>query len=306
MNIKIVYLIILLISISSLTISNIYAQDVEVSTETELLSAIGPNKTIKIKSGDYYLDSVNFNIINNPNIKYDSKYDGIIISNVDNLKFIAETDTELLINNPDTPILNFNNCKNIEITNAIIGHDDGANQCMGVVLNFDNCKNITINNTELFGSGIAGFYLSNVEDFRFIKSKIVDCSDYLMWLSSCTNINFIDSEFSNSGKYDLINISSSNNILFENCNIISNYSDDYMFKIDNSYGINLRSCIIKENDVRLFSNDDSNININNCTIDQEQFYKVKGDDTEGDDDSYKDDDGDESDDKGDDNDDNEE
>ncbi|WP_010248958.1 stalk domain-containing protein [Acetivibrio cellulolyticus] len=153
-------------------------------------------------------------------------YDGpeLVISDVENLIIRSESSelANILVSPSYVDVLNFEDSNNIIIDGINAGHGPEKGYCTGGVFSFAGCKNIYINNSVLFGCGTEGIELSNVDSFVFNNSVIEDCSSDIMTIASSCNILFQNSKFRYTGIFDLINISSSRNILFSLCEISNN------------------------------------------------------------------------------------
>ncbi|MGH4121348.1 MAG: right-handed parallel beta-helix repeat-containing protein [Clostridium sp.] len=252
---------------------------IEVSNAKDLLENIGPNKTIKLKTGEYDLLAVKD--LNNKYLKFEKVFDGqqLVISDISNLTIegLKDAEVKLLVNPRYANVLTFKNSDNINISNIIAGHYPDKGSCTGGVFFFDNCKNIDIKNSVLFGCGTEGINLNKVENFNFVNSTIKECSYDLMNLIDSKNIVFKDSNFYDTMEYNLINVSNTKDVIFDKCNIYNNKSTDeytpYLFNVDEKSNVLVKNSIIKDNKVKsLVSNKETvifeNVEFHNNTFDK--------------------------------------
>ncbi|NLL05403.1 MAG: hypothetical protein GX270_06360 [Clostridiaceae bacterium] len=193
----------------------------------EFIDAIGSNREIILKSGKVYdiTSALNEGFDNNKAYTRDT-FDGIelVISNVENLIIRSESSrlAKIMVSPTYSDVLNFEDCENIVIDGVNAGHGPDKGECSGGVFSFERCQNIYINNSILYGCGTQGLWLSNVNSFVFDNSVIEDCSYSIMTVEASKDIIFMNSKFRNTGSYDLIDISDSQNVLFTSCEISNN------------------------------------------------------------------------------------
>lgn len=208
---------------------------ITVSTAEELLNEIASNKTIMLKDGEYMFSEELIDKIDNEHITYDDMIYGYIITGVENLKIrgTSKESTQLLTKASHIPVLSFEECNNIELSNFTSGHVAEVDYCMGCVLSFVGCSDVTVSNTDLFGSGLFGFYLDNTNNFNFIKSTVYGCSDSIIMAVYSNDITIIDSHFKeNIGSFI---IGSCTNFLIKDTSITNNSGDNSLFMVS-SYG----------------------------------------------------------------------
>lgn len=202
-------------------------QTVEVKSARELIEAIQPNRTIKLKAGTYNLSLAKH--IGNNYVKWVKTYDGYepIIHNLYNLTIVGEDDTKIVIKPRYSWVINFQYCRSIKIQNVTIGHINQG-YCGGGVLSFTSSDDIQIENSILFGSGTYGMQIDKVDRLKFSRSTIKECSYGLVDIYQSANINFVDSVLDDTGKFNLISIHDSSEVKFNNCLITGNWTGDYL------------------------------------------------------------------------------
>jgi len=240
---------------------------VKVNNVREFLEAIAPNTTIELKKGIYNISHAID--VKNKYIKWENPYDGYqpIIGPVENLTIKAENGTEILIEPQYAFVMSFENSRNILIQNVILGHTEGGH-CIGGVLNFVKSDDIKIENSILFGSGTEGLVLEEVNNFEFRNSTIRDCTYDLMTITNSKNVLFENGTLKDTGEFDLINISNSSDVTFSRCTIQNNWTDSeytpYLFSIDsNCSNISLENSIIRDNRTGKFLNNQNKLRLLN-------------------------------------------
>lgn len=233
---------------------------VKVKDVNGLIKAIASNTTIELSSGRYNLSKANGT--QSPNITWKKVYEEeqeLQISDVRNLTIKGEKDVEIVTDGANLAVIKFRRCSNIKLNNLIVGHTINGD-CVSPVLDFWYTDTVSINNCDLYGSGMEGLSLDHVNFLTFNNSIIRNCSADLVSILNCNNIFFKKSEFKETGNSNLIYITDySNNVLFEKCNIHNNYTyeDGSLFYIEKSKNIKAESCEIKNNDSKIFVNDNS-------------------------------------------------
>lgn len=251
--------------ISALTAQTITT--VTVSTPTEFLKAIGPNKTIYLNAGDYDLTTATG--VGSSYVTWEDEYDGsqILISNVTNMKIIGKGNARLLVSPAYTWVMKFYQCQNITLESYTMGHTQGG-YCTGGVIYLDSCKNVKISNCKLFGSGTYGMNVYNSNNITVEKSDIYKCTYGLLILDNSSNINFTKTRFRETGEFDLITINNCKTVNFKTCVFEKNYStSNYLFRIDTDYeyydysntnkstGVTVNTCTFRDNKLYYFSTD---------------------------------------------------
>ena len=199
----------------------------KVEDEIEFVKNIGSNKELILTPNTYNLSNLG-GYLRRENIYHEEVYDGleIIIKGVNNLSIISDGgESKLLVTPQYANVLTFRDSKNIIITNLVLGHDAKPGECAGGVLVFENCKNIIINNSILFGCGIEGLKLSNVDTFIFNSSIIRKCTQSIMSISNSNNTFFRKSKFEkNQIIFYGVGTSDFSFIEFDECIFSDNYS----------------------------------------------------------------------------------
>lgn len=247
----------------------------------EFIDAIGSNREIILTSKAVYdITSVLLEDFDNEKVYVRYEYNGpeLVISNVVNLIIRSESSklAELLVSPTYADVLNFEDSRNIFIEGVKAGHGPVRGYCDGGVFSFKRCSNIYINNSVLYGCGTQGIELSNVENFILDNSIIEDCTYHLMTVKESKDIVFMNSKFRNTEEFDLIEISDSQNILFDSCEISGNQTNPSysIFGIQNvEPKLIVKDTDIKDNIAGYLQSYKGDIYFKNITSDNNVFTK---------------------------------
>jgi len=161
------------------------ATEVVVASAEEFIKAIGPNRKIILKPGEYNLSQLPKGNTNNEYVTWEEVYDGheLVIRNISNLTIVGSEKgtTEIIVEPRYANVLNFINAENINVSNITIGHTPQG-ECAGGVFYFENSANIEISNSNLYGCGTEGLKLFGVTNLKLIDSKIYECSNGIMFV----------------------------------------------------------------------------------------------------------------------------
>jgi hypothetical protein len=253
-----------------------------VRTSEELMSTIGPDRTIILEPGTYTLSSLPQYY--SEHVIWQEVFDGeqLVIDGIENLQIIgnSEKPVKILVTPRYAYVLSFINCKNITFKNIEFGHTNGKGYCTGGVLSFKNCSDINIENSVLHGSGHEGLTLSNVKGLKFNNSVIRDCTYSIMSLSDSSEILFTNSEFFNNEEFDMVKILHCYTVNFLNCNIHDNkagcgkdYSHYPLFKVISSSDVMISKTKIHNNVCEYLLHREGTITLEECEIENNTFLK---------------------------------
>lgn len=239
-----------------------------------LLKSIGSNRILHLRQGIYNLSKAF--LAKNRNVEWLKVFDGKYpqIKGIENLTITAEVGTQILIEPRYAFVLAFENCNNIVLHNLTLGHTKSG-YCLGGVLGFQNSNTIYIKDTVLFGCGTIGVELTRTSDFHFIESTIKECTYSIMHINDSDNTVFYKSFFKDNSEFDLIDISNSHKISFDECTIMNNRTGRFLyhlFKIDEkSSQVILSKSIVKYNEVEEFVNNKNRIQISDTEFKYNNF-----------------------------------
>lgn len=224
---------------------------ITVSTTQELIEAIAPERTIKLTKGTYDL-SAGWET-KNRYITWGNEYDGPtpVIKAVSNLSLIGEEGVILVIQPAYGWVLSFDTCSDITLSDITLGHTVPG-YCLGGVLRFKNCENVEIRSCDLYGSGTVGIELERAVSFTMENSIIRECTYALASISKSAHVVFRNTIFKDTGEFDLISVTSSEEVRWENCDFIANQGS-VLFNVDRaSSQVSITGGSIRDNTVKNF------------------------------------------------------
>lgn len=253
-----------------------------VTNADQLVDAIGSDREIILKDGTYYISDVS-SIKSSDYYRFDAAFDGaeLVITGVNNLTIKCKgTKPAKVITKPKYGnVMVFENCSNIKIENIEAGHGPEKGYCTGGVIRLTNTKNMTIKNSILFGSGIEGIAATESSNLKVVSTTIKGCSNSILSLSKCNEIEFDSCEFTENKEFSLINIDNCINVTLKACNINNNlttssdYSTDCLFYITQSMGVLLENCIIENNATQYFCNSSTAMTMKDTKLENNSFRK---------------------------------
>lgn len=260
-----------------------YRETVTVSNAKELLEAIGSSKKILLEEGTYNLSEVPGDEIDNPSLEKFDIYEGNLLLDtqytvklIDNLCIMAKDDAEVTIctEQCSIPVLSFDLCNNIVLSDLICGHDVEPGYCTGSVIYAENCAAIDIQRCMLYGSGSYGIEMDGVWDVTVKNTDISDCTYGLVSFRQASNVTFSNCCLSNSSGYSMFNLYECSSMLWEECIVDGNKveeSSGYFVESVDSWDITFRQCQFQYNSYEYFSNDtsseeDGTVSLIDCEI----------------------------------------
>ena len=238
------------LSVAAAVASGCGREVISVGTGEELVSAIGPNRIIELRKGTYDLSSVTQRKMEF--VRWSKVHDGyeLIVRNVSGLKLIGVKKAPRLLAKPRyANVLNFEGCKDIALENLVLGHTPEG-FCTGGVVTMTKCNDVAIDKCDLFGCGIFGLELHDVNGMRFSNSIIRDCTYGIMIVKTSSDIVFSDSSFVRNREFSGFSFSDSRNIRLERCALESNRLTSYeaiLFKAKSCSDIVVSGCTITGN-----------------------------------------------------------
>jgi len=251
-------------------------EEITVSTERELLAALGSNRRILLNEGVYNLTAAEPGFWGNADVYFEEYYDGpeLTLCNVQNLTIESAGDTrsEIVCEPRYAYVMSFLDCTNIRIINIKIGHTEGG-ECSGGVLSFENSTGISIDNTDMYGCGTTGLYLYQSTDVNVAGSSIYGCTHLIMNIYGSSNIRFTNCVFrDNAGGSVLKSVS---NFTIDACSFLRNTDESRLFYLSETENVVVQNSEFVDNVAeKLIYNDkdefeDSN-RFENNTFDEEE------------------------------------
>lgn len=195
-------------------------KDNEVTVENpyQLLSLIGPNRTIYLKPGIYdlgYAASVRNKYVSTH--REGTNISEFSINGVENLKIIGlgEERVEIALLNAESSVLKISRSSNVSFENIMMGHGMETYGCVEEVLGIEDSSGISIKNCSFYGCGAYGIVAQGVTQMNVNDSVIEECSIGGVVIDSCKDINFNNINFSNNSADVLIRVDNSQNVVFD-------------------------------------------------------------------------------------------
>jgi len=222
---------------------------ITVSTAKEFIKAVGNDRTILFKPGEYILSSVPDSQMDH--IRWDPTTAGktVTIRNVKNLRLKASGKVRLIVRPYSVFVLNFDNVDNCELDGFILGHAPKKGGCESGVVGMTNCRNVKFLNCDLFGCGTEGLTISKCESISFNKLIIRDCTSGIMTIKGCKQIQFTDSVFKNNEDYWGVQLYDSRSIDFTGCHFENNRSRKPLFNAVSTSAVKISDCKFSGNKV---------------------------------------------------------
>ena len=260
--------------------SNSDITEITVGNSQEFYDAIGPNRKILLKPGQYNLSQISNSSDNGELQQYTSinSRGQLTIQNLQNLTIegLGERYVELQVDSVDNLVLDFVNTDGITLKNIRAGHTPSQYACENGVLSFGNCENITVSKSELYGCGSYGVNLLNVQNANFENTVITQCSWTAMYIESSNNILFKSSKIINHNcESSLIEMDRSYDVTFDDCEISNNriLGEYAEFIFNTAPGLNVKviNSRIQNNICKYFLKNKDDIIIDNTTIENNRF-----------------------------------
>lgn len=243
---------------------------VRVTNVTEFLRAIGPDRVIRLAAGTY--DLTDGYRVKNRHVSWVDEYDGPcpVVKSVSNLSIVGEPGAVIVIKPAYGWVLSFETCSQIRISGLVVGHTTPG-YCLGGVLRFKNCEDVEIRDSELYGSGTHGLGLTRASRFLIEGCVVRDCTYGLAVIEDSSDLSFLDTEFRGTGEYDLISITSSTHLSWEECRFVDNHGN-ILFSIDGaSQDVVVSRCAFETNEIEDFSNRVSSPSVRDCSFSHNSF-----------------------------------
>ncbi len=245
----------------------------KVSTLAELVQAIGPDRVIRLAPGTYDL-SEGYRI-KNRYVTWVDEFDGPcpVIKSVSNLAFIGDGNATIVIKPAYGWVFSFDTCSGIRISGVTVGHTVPG-YCLGGVLRFKNCDDVEVRSCDLYGSGTYGIGLERTSRFAMEGCAIHDCTYGLATIDRSSEISFTDTEFRDTGEYELVEIRASDGVVWTDCAFEGNRGNALFSCDDESRGIALIRCSFSRNDVETFCENVDAIEIDGARFSRNAFSPV--------------------------------
>ena len=234
---------------------------VTVSNVEDFLGAIGPNRDVRLRSGEYnLLDAPDYGQpTKSPYYSWEPVFDGyqLVIHNVQNLSIRGEIgkETQILAAPRYANVLYFRNSSNLWLQDLTVGHSPQEGYCSGGVLHFENCRQVDGGSLYLFGCGSVAVTAQGSKNLTVHSSDLYDCT------------------------YNALTMYNSSDVLVDSCHIYDMNCLGPLVELKGCTGATVQNCLI-ENSVasRLLETSDGEgklvfayNTVQNCSFEQEML-----------------------------------
>jgi hypothetical protein len=210
-------------------------QAINVTTAQEFVDAIGPDRVIHVMADINLSDATDRH---HPHVRWDPKFDGLslTIRDVGNLTIVGfgeMTQRKLLVRPRYAFVLNFENCRNVELQHLSLGHTPEGT-CDSGVIGASQTTDLRIVACDLFGCGTEALTLSDVRGVKVTDSTLRDCTYGIATLRACHDVLFQRTSMRGNREYHGLVILDCSHVRFEDCTIEDNQSGDPLFDVVSS------------------------------------------------------------------------
>lgn len=164
-----------------------------VGSAEELLRAIGSNRYIQLKPGDYTLPDV----WSGEHVRIEAGE--CFITGVDNLMLVGQGDLPPVIRaNSYGYALHFESGSNLRIENVSIGHI--STYCRGGVVGLKDMQSVVFDRCIFYGCGYWGIDAVNSKDLKLYRSVVSDCDTTALELYNAEYVDISSCIFSRNGR----------------------------------------------------------------------------------------------------------
>ena len=223
------------------------SNEIVVSDVKSFLNAIKSDVTIRLKAGDYDLESASAAMASNEYAKVEpetiNSSAGLTLKGINGLKLIGEEGTRVITSDYIADVLRLVDCKDIEIKNIFFGHPKLA-LCIGGVIDLINSERIQFDNCTLHGCGTTGIYTEGTNGLVVSNSTIQECTIGLVEAKNSSNFHFQDSKFIKSHGSIGFDFKTTSNVKLDGCTIQGNNYTEMLFKVEKPRVV-LKNCTIE-------------------------------------------------------------
>ena len=220
-----------------------------VDSVDSLVKAIGPDRIVRLKPGDYVLS--NAVPRNTKHVQWQGM-DGtkveFTIRGVKNLTLLGEAKrpTRLLTAHRHVPVLHIESCQDVTIGQLVLGHFVQGKDCDAGVLHVSKSKQVVVSRCDLFGCGTDGIRATDVEGLAVEASIIRDCGNGIAWLARAKGIRFRRCHFHSNGLWHGLALFRCQDVTVDSCLFENNQSKQGLIHGDGK-SIQIRNCLLRDN-----------------------------------------------------------
>ena len=248
-------------------------QEITVNTTIDFLNALGSNRTIIVKQGEYDL-SAHTNS-SGASHYFRNTYDGaeLVFEAIENLTIrgAGSSLTHFITRPSYGNVFVLEDCSNIRFEGLKAGHGPEKGYCTGGVIQLEGRSEIEVNNCLLYGSGVEGITAHNSFQISLNNTLIQGCTYGIFTLVNCENVNFNACKFFDNVEFEMVNILNCKDISLKNCKFRNNHSseewvDQRFIKVEKSQGILFKKCLFEKNSASYFANEAPKIELKKCKM----------------------------------------
>ena len=152
----------------------------EVSSVDQLLSAIGPNRTIQLVPGEYELSQASDygQVSDNPYYTWREENGGytLILRGVENLTIQGAGDCRITMVKPTPDILVVENSRGVTLENLSLSHAGEIDSQSSGGVRLENCEDVALREVNLHRSGAYGLRIKLSGNVQVTDSSLYDCA----------------------------------------------------------------------------------------------------------------------------------
>lgn len=260
-------------------------EEVRVSTVDEFLEALAPETTVVLEPGVYDLGEAQ--PVARRYAYWKPTWDGemeLVLTNLQNTRIVSSTgdpaDVSIVTPHRTANVLRMEYCYSNHMEGITLGHSVESGICAGGVVYLENSYGLYMDSCDLYGCGSIGIQMIDSSGLTVVDSLIHDCSSSGVYAQQANTIWFKDTDFVNSGEFNLLSLMNCSWVRFEDCSFRENNMGTFL-TTDSSSGIVLQSCELKDNffyDGFIY-NFYSGVEIFDTDVDESQygvFYRTYG------------------------------
>ena len=257
-------------------------QEYTVSNTREFLDALGSNRTIIVKQGEY--DLSNYVTSTGASHYYRDTYDGaeLVLNEIENLTIrgVGSNLTHFITRPSYGNVFVLVGCSNVKFESIKAGHGPEKGYCTGGVIYLEDCMEIEINNCLLYGSGIEGLTAEGSQDISLNNTAIQGCTYSILSLSGCTTVNFSACKFFDNEEFDMVNLNNCHEVTFKGCKFRNNrsntdYSGQKFLNFSGTSSILFKKCNFEKNRAPYFGRDEYDAEFKKCKMSGNTWTKGK-------------------------------
>lgn len=236
-------------------------QTITVGSTARMLAAMGSNRVIRLRPGEYDLGAVTHR--SEGPVQWEKTYDGeeLVLEGVENLTIEAadpERPPRIVARPRYAFVVRLRGAKEVTLRHLVLGHTE-AGRCLGGVVRAERSERILIENCDLFGSGTVGVSLEGVDGFHLADATVRECTYGIADIDASTDVTFTDSTFVDNEEFDLVSVKNTPRVSFRGATfrgnrVVKGYGHHF-FAVDEASRVVLADVTFEDNEFERFTND---------------------------------------------------